>query len=245
MKNRESKYSIKGFILAISVCCIIFCQACGSEKQEAIHISPEDTVKFNNILILGNSITFHGSKPDIGWTGNYGMAASSESHDYVHLLEGKIKGYNSSAQFKIGNISATFERKFWEVDTANFATYRDFKPDLIILRIGENIADSLAVEKSLNKHVESLITYLTQNPKPQICLVGSFWPNNNINRIFQDLCIKNKWDYVSLDGLYQNRQVNTAINDFANAGVGMHPSDQGMKEISERIWAKIQYLFLI
>ncbi|CAG4995332.1 hypothetical protein DYBT9275_01611 [Dyadobacter sp. CECT 9275] len=243
MRKRTSEYAMGILMQAIMFCSALLCQACSSGKQEPI--IPEETVKINKVLILGNSITFHGSKPDIGWTGNYGMAASSESHDYVHLLEGKIKTHNASAQFSIGNIAATFERVFWQADTSHFTTYRDFKPDLIILRIGENITDSLAVEKSLDKHVESLISYLKQNSSPRVCLVGSFWPNANINRIFEELCVKNKWDYVSLDGLYQNRQVNTAINNFANAGVGMHPSDQGMKEISERIWAKIQYLFLI
>ena len=38
------------------------------------------------VLFLGNSITKHGPKADIDWSGNWGMAASVEANDYVHLV---------------------------------------------------------------------------------------------------------------------------------------------------------------
>ena len=42
------------------------------------------------ILIIGNSITRHAPKDEIGWYGDYGMAASCEEKDYVHLLASRI-----------------------------------------------------------------------------------------------------------------------------------------------------------
>jgi len=38
------------------------------------------------VLFFGNSITRHAPKADIGWTGDWGMAASSRDKDYVHLV---------------------------------------------------------------------------------------------------------------------------------------------------------------
>ena len=45
---------------------------------------------FNNagkrrFLFVGNSITRHGPKPEIGWENDWGMAASKKENDYVHV----------------------------------------------------------------------------------------------------------------------------------------------------------------
>jgi len=56
------------------------------------------------ILFLGNSITLHGPAPKIGWEGNWGMAASSQQKDFVHLLTSKIAAAASefNDQYKAG-----------------------------------------------------------------------------------------------------------------------------------------------
>lgn len=38
------------------------------------------------VLVVGNSITLHAPKPEIGWTGDFGMAASCKKADFVHRL---------------------------------------------------------------------------------------------------------------------------------------------------------------
>ena len=47
-------------------------------------------MKADRILFLGNSITMHSPNPSIGWTNNWGMAASGMGNDYVHVLTSAI-----------------------------------------------------------------------------------------------------------------------------------------------------------
>ena len=78
------------------------------------------------VLFVGNSITLHGPRPQIGWTNNWGMAASARDKDYVHLLQ----------------VAGTIERSFFKPDWScerNFKWAREFKPDVIVLFFGANV----------------------------------------------------------------------------------------------------------
>lgn len=195
------------------------------------------------VLILGNSITYHGAKASVGWSGNWGMAASAAGKDYVHLLESRIKKARPDAIIKFGNIAGSFERQFWKYNPDAFKEYSRLNADLIILEIGENINDSLAVKNLLATHLLAFVHELSANKDLKVCLAGSFWPNRNIDRILKTTCAQNNWVYVDLQGLYQDRAKNTAINQYSDKGVGRHPSDMGMENIANRIWDKIAYLF--
>lgn len=198
----------------------------------------------SKVLILGNSITYHGAKPSVGWTGNWGMAASNVEKDYVHILQSKIKAVRPGTLFKSGNIADTFERQFWKYNAPDFKNYSAFGANLIILVIGENINDALAVKHGLGTHLEQFVKELSTQRNLKVCLVGSFWPNKDIDRIMKTTAENNNWLYVDLQGLYQKRDQNTAINQYQDKGVGMHPSDQGMEGIAQRIWNSIQDLFI-
>ena len=113
------------------------------------------------ILIIGNSITIHGEAKDIGWNHVSGMAASKKNNDYVNLLFKKIETNfpEKSIHLRISNLSK-FERDFAFFDKNSIDSLINFKPDLIIFQLGENVElksinDELLFERKYSDLIES------------------------------------------------------------------------------------------
>ena len=195
---------------------------------------PATDLKFSNVLILGNSITYSSSNPTVGWLGNWGMAASKEEFDFVHLLTKKFLEKNSSCTVTAKYIG-TFEVNYatYDFDT-ELKSYKDKKPDLIILRIGENVkqptVDSLLLEK---RYVDLINYFKANNPNIRFFAAGSFWGNPVVDRI-----MARHSEFVSLGNLLRD-PTNAAWGLFTDPGVASHPSDKGMKEIAELMWPGI------
>jgi hypothetical protein len=94
-------------------------------------------VKAPKVLFVGNSITKHGPKADIDWHGNWGMAATAEDKDYVHLVAQALAAkQGASPEILVKNV-ADFERAYATYDIGGkFADAAAFQADLIILCIG-------------------------------------------------------------------------------------------------------------
>nr|HPJ23025.1 hypothetical protein [Clostridia bacterium] len=65
------------------------------------------------ILFVGNSITWHPVKEEIGWLNEWGMAASSDDNDYVHITMRKIYERFPGAEYKIA-WAVAWEREYWD-----------------------------------------------------------------------------------------------------------------------------------
>jgi lysophospholipase L1-like esterase len=204
-----------------------------------ISISYGSVKTFKRVLILGNSITAHGPAPDIGWNGNWGMAASKKENDFVHLLEAKFKARNKEVEVQYANIAGSFESKYWDFDKGALSEFKDkFQPDLIIVRLGENIPVNMLGQHSLAKALKSLITYVSNGRRVKVCITTTFWENKAVSDIIKKVGTAQHWDVVNLSGLSaQNGAM--AVDQFTNKAVGSHPSDKGMKLIADEIWKKL------
>ena len=224
----------QGFLLTVILLLIVACKK--ERTASATDIKP---VPFTNILILGNSITYSAANPGIGWNGSWGIAASAPEKDYVHLLAGYFKQRNAKSVVQAVNISA-FEMNSAAFDfDAELKNYRNTKPDLLIIRIGENVNSSFDAVV-FAKRYQALLAYMrTDNPNLKILAAGSFWPD----RDYINIILSSYTPYVSLSFL-GNDISNYAFNlQNVSDAVKGHPGDKGMQGIATTIWAKIEELY--
>lgn len=193
--------------------------------------------KGKKVLFVGNSITRHGKLPGIGWNNDFGMAASSIDNDYVHILIKKINEKYPDSVFCICQASQ------WETDynindkiIFKYEIAREFKADIIIMRIIENCKCDKFNHNLFYKKYSDFIDYL--NPKDaKIILTSGFWKHTgdiDIENVAKD----NNYDFIYLGDLGEDDSMK-AIGLFEHSGVAAHPNDNGMLEIANRISEKI------
>ncbi len=200
---------------------------------------PKGPHAFRKILFLGNSITRHAPKQDIGWSGNWGMAASSEDKDYVHLVtRGLTQKGGPDPETLVKNIAA-FEREYTTYDAA--AQLEDaaaFNADLIILAIGENAAapTDAASKAQFGQAVVKLLHAITANRKPTIVVRSCFWANPAKDEALKMACQEVGGTFVDIGALAKDEaNYARAERDFSHKGVAAHPGDTGMRAIANAI----------
>lgn len=194
---------------------------------------------FKKILFLGNSITKHGPKKDIDWSGNWGMAASAESKDYVHVFTTSLTQKQGSApEILVKNI-ADFERAHQGYDfAAKLKEAIDFNADLIVLAIGENVPGLKTAEEKtrLQADVTALLKSLQGTRKPTILVRSCFWANAAKDEALRGACDAAGGIYADLSTLSKDKSLyGSAEREFKHAGVANHPGDKGMAAIAEEL----------
>ena len=182
------------------------------------------------ILVLGNSITRHGPKLDIGWPYDWGMAASCADKDYVHRLYLKLCENGTSAIMRIRQASG------WEISIRgreSFEDYRedrDFNADIVVYRLGENVKkeDFPLFRDALR----NFINYLCPNAT-KIIFTTCFWPNLGLDGDIEAIAKERNCPFISV--VYTDEKM-MALGQFEHAGVAGHPSDLGMEMIADKIF---------
>ena len=205
--------------------------------------TPAGKLQVRKVLFLGNSITLHGPAPQIGWTGNWGMAASTLEKDYVHLLMEQIsQSTESKPESMVRNI-ADFERQHGGYNIQEgLKAELAFEADLVVVAIGENVP-ALETEDAKAKYraaFSALLAELKQHGHPTILVRSCFWANPAKDEIMRPACTEVGGVYIDVGALGQV-EANFARSErkFEHAGVAGHPGDRGMQAISDELWKAI------
>jgi hypothetical protein len=191
------------------------------------------------VLFLGNSITLHGPNAEIGWTGNWGMAASSEEKDYVHRVTRALAAHTGATpQILVRNI-ADFERNYatYDVDGQMQELFA-FDPDLVVLAIGENVP-ALRSEADKVKFMAGVMNILRcalAKRHPLVVVRSCFWPDAAKDQVLREACLEADAIFVDA-GPLGREPANAARSErsFKHDGVAGHPGDKGMKAVADAI----------
>lgn len=220
---------MSNLILKFAAMAVLAAQLCGAQTHK--------------VLFLGNSITKHGPKPDIGWTNNFGMAASAEEKDFVHLVTaGLAKKWGAAPETMVRSL-VDFERGYAAYDaTEKLKEPVAFGADLIVIAIGENVPGfkSDADKQQFAGKFLAVLTELAGNRHPAIFVRSCFWANATKDQILKQACQKIGGVFVDISPLAKD-ETNYARSErkIAHAGVANHPGDKGMKALADAILGAI------
>ena len=208
-----------------------------AEKQLGSNsvLSHESEKNGLKVLFVGNSITRHGYKADIGWYGDWGMAASCKENDYVHKTVDMLREKYGEIDFFVAQ-AAEWERNYErtsEVLSESYSKARDFGADIVIIRIGENMPKGSAPE--CKPQFAEMIKFFASNPKAKVIVTDSFWRNDARDGMIKEIAEENGYVFCHLCDLELDES-NMAIGLFEHKGVAKHPSDKGMEMIAKRIF---------
>jgi len=190
------------------------------------------------ILFLGNSITHNAPVPDLGWYGDWGMAASSQANDYLHIVMSKLSICFASTSFDYKEQTLAIWERDFSTDLTIFPQILDYNPDILIVRLGENVNEDSAKSNNYYAALTKMIKfYATDSTK--VVITGVVWTSAYKDSIQKSVAHDNGWQFVDFKNIRADSG-NYAYGLFTNASVAAHPSDAGMKAIALALYQKIQ-----
>ena len=193
---------------------------------ELSYLGDENAKK--RILIVGNSITRHGPRESIGWSGDWGMAASAPEKDFVHRLYEKLKAVGQDVFIRVRQC-AYWEMSFLTEENilSRYDAERAWNADIVVFRLGENVPkdNKIYFKEAMKKFVEHIC------PTGKIVYTTCFWKNEIVDKATMEIA-KERGE-VCVDGYFSANEENMALGQFEHGGVAKHPSDKGMEVIAE------------
>ncbi len=240
--NKVFKKAALVLALVFALCVCVCAEDAGNEKNISI-------------MVVGNSITSHSPADNLGWTGNWGMAASCEENDYTgvmkRMFEEEFPDWN--ATWTKGGIyalekaiDANANKDFTAFFTASFGNeMKKAVPDVVTFQFGDNV--SSYSKKSYQEMYRQLADYCRSiNPNMVIVFSKPFYGSSGDPRgkATQEIAIEKSVCFTSLCEL--NTVANTARSEtfWTNEAILSHPGDKGMEEIAKKFYPFVRYTAL-
>lgn len=218
-------------------------QASGEvSRSEVSGLNASSFAGVRKILFLGNSITRHGPYPAIGWTNNWGMAASALEKDYVHVVQSAVAELTGAVPDIMIQSGAPFERGYTNYNVeAEFADAFAFAPDLFVLAIGENVPAFTSEEQitQFKDGVARIINGVRAQSQPIVVVRSCFWANATKDLALSQVSRQAGAIFVNIGALGADEsnlaRSEPTFSDPIYNTINTHPGDKGMSEIANAI----------
>lgn len=221
-----------------------FLYVTGNWDGEALTVTEKPRVMkrvYPKYLSLGDSITFSPYNASIGWYGNWGMKASAQEKDFVHLTIQQLQAANPANAVEHYSSYGAHQAGGKITDVlAKIDTFKGYRADLITLQIGENDG-TLTVEEFRAKYAELLDLLLDNMPCPRIFCFGvwssssSYAPDTRqfqLEAVMKLECDARAIPFRSLKAV----ATNPLCHDPGGGPIDWHPNDAGMQGYADLFW---------
>ncbi|MEJ0000611.1 MAG: SGNH/GDSL hydrolase family protein [Verrucomicrobiota bacterium] len=196
---------------------------------------------FAKMVVVGDSITKHGPTPSINWSGNWGMAASSEEQDYVHLIQARLAAAQQGKAPQLMVVGGGGGKLGDKVGLLPGVTA--FGADLGIVQMGENDNQDITADGFQKAYERIIQAILAGNPKARVFCFGVWTPPNGSatkDAFIQAACRDTGATFVSLEEANADPQNRAgAEHRFTHPGVNWHPGDKGMQAYADAFWTAL------
>lgn len=211
-------------------------------RGDAAIIATEE--KFDYVA-LGNSVT--ANEISELWWSNWGMAATTEENDYVHIVSRWLEEQSEKPV-----TTTVLDIKKWEVAPDRMAVLDDYDKyfnehtDLITLQTGENIVEG---KETLVVDYPALLQRIKEKaPNAQILVLGEvLWPKEDIESAKHLACDQTGIPFIDVSdfrAVYEGGSFHSALgvevygsdgnlHAIDNEVVAAHPDDEGMANIAQ------------
>jgi hypothetical protein len=180
----------------------------------------------NELMIVGDGLTKNAPMPELGWNGNWGMAATGEDKDFAHLLMVRLNTVCPQSKLTLQNIMYEDTMTGWNHLVPNSA-------DIIIIQLGDNYQGAVSSAEYQAAYKQLIDELRGGKDKTVICLGP--WSNFQIEPLIEQAAKAAGAEFISLQKLASN-PANMAVADGIYPKLSTRPGNRGMAEIANTIW---------
>lgn len=194
---------------------------------------------------MGNSITWHTPAPHLGWTGNWGMAATSMESDYAHQTVRLLREKGMRVEMELADRDCPDCDGAIDEQVHNMDQVRRLRPRYVVVQLTEHSGDIELRSGKMTEQYRSLLGALRKEGVPHVYCISA-WGETALNQPHAERLA------TALSGFpeYEMVDITAVAGDSLNYGdkslfsdphVAWHPGDRGMlgmaEALSEAVWA--------